>query len=158
MEIWIAAIPQMRSAEMRIDSIIRSDLGTRLGSGRNRYTVELPSGFDSESSTYFDDLRLTIAPLRKALLKHSIYSEADSRREFMRIQVFAYRDFRPLAKRVQRDLTYQYLPWTALATRELARSQTRSCLERKAILGRTSPSARLGCEFTYLSGALPRDF
>jgi DUF3050 family protein len=66
-----------------------------------------------DARIYFEDLRIILAPLREALLKHPIYTEVNSLerlREFMGIHVFAVWDFMSLVKRLQHEVTCQNLP------------------------------------------------
>jgi len=131
---------------MGADSTIRTELRTRVGSWRNRHVDELPSSCDSKSETCFDDLRLTIAPLRKALLKHSLYTKVDSLdrlREFIRIHVFAVLGLHVSGKAASADLTSHQLPWTPPGTPELARFANEVVLGEESDLG---PDGRLaGC-------------
>jgi hypothetical protein len=92
----------------------------------------------SVARIYFQDLRKTVAPLREALLKHSIYAEVDSLqclREFMRIHVFAVWDFMSLVKRLQSEVTVQRLPWVPPSRSKVARFANEVVLGEESDLG-----------------------
>jgi hypothetical protein len=68
--------------------------------------------------THLEELQEKIAPLREALLHHSIYTEVDSlhrRRQFMQMHVFAVWDFMSLVKRLQNEVTCRSLPKAQVA-------------------------------------------
>jgi hypothetical protein len=72
----------------------------------------------------FEQLRYTLAPLRRVLLNHPIYAEVGSLsrlREFMQMYVFAVWDFMSLVKRLQSELTCNSLPWIPPASARIAR-------------------------------------
>ena len=108
------ANPQTRPA-------VKKDAKPMLRQGRRAHDVGLRNGNSAgapntglDARIYFEDLRIILAPLREALLKHPIYTEVNSLerlREFMGIHVFAVWDFMSLVKRLQREVTCQNLPW-----------------------------------------------
>lgn len=77
-----------------------------------------------DARIYFDDLCKTTAPLREALLEHPIYTEVNSLprlRQFMAMHVFAVWDFMSLVKRLQREVTWQRLPWLPPSNPKISR-------------------------------------
>ena len=86
----------------------------------------------------FQQLRETVAPLRKALLNHPIYAEVNSLkklRQFMQLHVFAVWDFMSLVKRLQSELTSIRLPWTPPPRAAIARFANEVVLGEESDLG-----------------------
>jgi Protein of unknown function (DUF3050) len=99
-------------------------------------TIEKRPGF--EARIYFEGLRKSAAPLRETLLKHPIYARVDSLdrlRQFMGIHVFAVWDFMSLVKRLQSEVTVQYLPWMPPARPQVARFANEVVLGEESDLG-----------------------
>jgi hypothetical protein len=118
------ANPQTRPA-------VKKDAKPMLRQGRRAHDVGLRNGNSAgapntglDARIYFEDLRIILAPLREALLKHPIYTEVNSLerlREFMGIHVFAVWDFMSLVKRLQREVTCQNLPWMPPSSPKVSR-------------------------------------
>src|SRR5271163_3388882 len=92
----------------------------------------------SEARIYFEGLRKSVAPLRETLLKHPICARVDSLdrlRQFMGIHVFAVWDFMSLVKRLQSEVTVQYLPWMPPARPQVARFANEVVLGEESELG-----------------------
>ena len=72
-------------------------------------------------NTHIDNLQSRIAPLKKQLVEHPVYSRITSLeqlRVFMEHHVFAVWDFMSLLKALQRNLTCVDLPWIPVGTAE----------------------------------------
>ena len=96
---------------MAAQSIISSRVDTGL---RGERIVSLRNRSHLNARIHLEELREKIAPLREALLHHSIYAEVDSLdrlRQFMQMHVFAVWDFMSLVKRLQNEITCRNLPW-----------------------------------------------
>jgi Protein of unknown function (DUF3050) len=86
----------------------------------------------------FEQLRNTLAPLRRALLNHPVYAEVDSLKklqEFMQMHVFAVWDFMSLVKRLQSELTCNSLPWIPSLKARIARFTNEVVLGEETDLG-----------------------
>jgi Protein of unknown function (DUF3050) len=98
---------------------------------------------------HFEQLRKGVAPLRQALLKHSVYDEVDSidrLRDFMQIHVFAVWDFMSLVKRLQTEVTFQRLPWMPPVNARIARFANEVVLGEESDLGPDKrPASHFGC-------------
>ena len=71
--------------------------------------------------THLDRIRARLAPLRKALLEHRIYSRIDSLESlliFMQHHVFAVWDFMSLLKALQQRLCSTQVPWLPPTNRQ----------------------------------------
>jgi len=93
---------------------------------------------------YLEELQERIAPLREALLSHSIYNEVDSverLRQFMQMHVFAVWDFMSLVKRLQNEVTCRSLPWLPPARAQVARFANEVVLGEESDLGPDGKSA-----------------
>jgi Protein of unknown function (DUF3050) len=87
---------------------------------------------------YLEELQKRIAPLREALLSHSIYNEIDSverLRQFMQMHVFAVWDFMSLVKRLQNEVTCRSLPWLPPTSAQVARFANEVVLGEESDLG-----------------------
>jgi hypothetical protein len=87
---------------------------------------------------YLEELQERIAPLREALLHHSIYAEVDSverLRQFMQMHVFAVWDFMSLVKRLQNEVTCRSLPWLPPIRAQVARFANEVVLGEESDLG-----------------------
>jgi hypothetical protein len=87
---------------------------------------------------HFEQLQKRIAPLRHALLHHSVYDAVDTLdrlRDFMQIHVFAVWDFMSLVKRLQSEVTVQRLPWMPPASAQIARFANEVVLGEESDLG-----------------------
>ena len=87
---------------------------------------------------YLEELQERIAPLREALLSHSIYNEVDSverLRQFMQMHVFAVWDFMSLVKRLQNEVTCRSLPWLPPTSAQVARFANEVVLGEESDLG-----------------------
>jgi Protein of unknown function (DUF3050) len=90
------------------------------------------------AAVHLEELREKIAPLREALLHHSIYAEVDSLdrlRQFMEMHVFAVWDFMSLVKRLQSEVTCRRLPWMPPVKAQLARFANEVVLGEESDLG-----------------------
>jgi hypothetical protein len=78
------------------------------------------------SSSQLDRLRSRLAPIRAALLDHSVYARIDglaALRTFMEYHVFAVWDFMSLLKALQRRLCCVEVPWVPPARPALCRAR-----------------------------------
>jgi len=105
----------------------------------NQRIITPNKGASSEGAPQrFEQLRNTLAPLRSALLNHPIYAQVDSLsrlREFMQMHVFAVWDFMSLVKRLESELTSNFLPWIPPRSCRLARFTNEVILGEETDLG-----------------------
>jgi DUF3050 family protein len=112
----------------------RVDTGVR---GGEQIVSFRPSSY-ANAEMQLEELREKIAPLREALLHHSIYTEVDSLerlRQFMQMHVFAVWDFMSLVKRLQSEVTCRRLPWMPPVKAQLARFANEVVLGEESDLG-----------------------
>jgi hypothetical protein len=127
----------------RVDTGLR---GERILSLRNRSHLN--------ARIHLEELREKIAPLREALLHHSIYTEVDSLdrlRQFMQMHVFAVWDFMSLVKRLQNEVTCRSLPWLPPIRAQVARFANEVVLGEESDLG---PDGKPTSHFELYLGAM----
>ena len=116
-------------------SIISSRVDTGL---RGEQIVSLRNRSHLNARIHLEELCEKIAPLREALLHHSIYTEVDSLdrlRQFMQMHVFAVWDFMSLVKRLQNEVTCRSLPWLPPIRAQVARFANEVVLGEESDLG-----------------------
>jgi hypothetical protein len=105
---------------------------------RSEQKVSLRNRSHMNARTHLEELQEKIAPLREALLHHSIYSEVDSLhrlRQFMQMHVFAVWDFMSLVKRLQNEVTCRSLPWLPPTKAQVARFANEVVLGEESDVG-----------------------
>ena len=136
---------------MAAQSVISSRVDTGLGGER---IVSLRNRSHLNARIHLEELREKIAPLREALLHHSIYAEVDSLdrlRQFMQMHVFAVWDFMSLVKRLQNEVTCRSLPWLPPIRAQVARFANEVVLGEESDLG---PDGKPTSHFELYLGAM----
>jgi hypothetical protein len=132
-------------------SVISPRVDTKL---RREQIVSLRSRSHPNALIHLEELREKIAPLREALLHHSIYTEVDSLdrlRQFMQMHVFAVWDFMSLVKRLQNEVTCRKLPWLPPIRAQVARFANEVVLGEESDVG---PDGKAASHFELYLGAM----
>ena len=136
---------------MAAQSVIVSRVDTRVG---GEQIVSLRSRSHLNARIHLEELREKIAPLREALLDHSICTEVDSLdrlRQFMQIHVFAVWDFMSLVKRLQNEVTCRRLPWLPPIRAQVARFANEVVLGEESDVG---PDGKAASHFELYLAAM----
>jgi len=133
----------------------QSVISPRVDTGlRRKQIVSLRSRSHLNARIHLEELREKIAPLREALLHHSIYTEVDSLdrlSQFMQMHVFAVWDFMSLVKRLQNEVTCRRLPWLPPIRAQVARFANEVVLGEESDVG---PDGKAASHFELYLAAM----